>query len=75
MPELSFSGADVMKLAGNVASSEETFTVDDGKLELNGATAPSGTIADKISFTYTTTVDPGATYTVEGYRYTGWTED
>ena len=47
----------------------------DGKLELNGATAPSGTIADKISFTYTTTVDPGVTYTVEGYRYTGWTED
>ncbi|HAN13364.1 lipid-binding protein [Phocaeicola plebeius] len=75
VPELSFSGADVMNLAGNVASSEETFTVDDGKLELNGATAPSGTIADKISFTYTTTVDPGATYTVEGYRYTGWTED
>ena len=37
-----------MNLAGNVASSEETFTVTDGKLELNGATAPSGTIADKI---------------------------
>ena len=40
VPELSFSGADVMNLAGNVASSEETFTVTDGKLELNGATAP-----------------------------------
>ena len=40
MPELSFSGADVMNLAGNVASSKETFTVTDGKLELNGATAP-----------------------------------
>lgn len=75
VPELSFSGTDIMNLAGNVASSDETFTLTDGKLELNGATAPSGTVCDKISFTYTTTVDPGVTYTVEGYRYTGWTED
>ena len=64
VPELSFSGTDVMNLAGNVTSSEETFTLTDGKLELNGATAPSGTVSDKISFTYTTTVDPGVTYSV-----------
>ena len=56
-------------------SSDETFTLTDGLIELNGITAPSGTITDRISFTYTTTIDPGATYTVEGYRYTGWAED
>lgn len=72
---LSFWGSDIENLAGNVASSDESFTVTDGRIELNGITAPSGTVADRISFTYTTTVDPGATYTVEGYRYTGWGED
>ena len=80
VPELSFSGADVMNLAGNVASSEETVydhipSFDPATIDPEAAYVPSGTIADKISFTYTTTVDPGATYTVEGYRYTGWTED
>ncbi len=68
-------GTDIENLAGNVVSSDETFTLTDGLIELNGITAPSGTITDRISFTYTTTIDPGATYTVEGYRYTGWAED
>ena len=72
---LSFSGTDIENLAGNVTSSKETFTVTDGKVELKGITAPSGTIADKISFSYTTTKDPGTVYTVEGWRYTGWPED
>lgn len=72
---LTFSGSDIENLAGNVASSTETFTITDGKLVLNGATAPSGTTADKLTFTYTTTKDPGVTYSVEGYRYTGWPED
>jgi len=72
---LTFSGSDIENLAGNVASSTETFTLTNGKLELNGITTPSGTVTDKISFTYTTTKDPGATYTVSGYRYTGWPED
>lgn len=75
VPALSFSGSDIENLAGNVASSSERFTLTDGKLELKGATAPSGTVTDKITFSYTTTKDPGATYTVTGYRYTGWNED
>lgn len=75
VPALSFSGSNIENLAGNVASSTETFTLTDGKLELKGVTAPSGTIADKISFTYTTSKDPGATYSVVGWRYTGWPED
>lgn len=72
---LSFSGTNVQNLAGNVTSSQEAFTVTDGKVALQGVTAPSGTVTDKISFTYTTTKDPGAVYTVEGWRYTGWPED
>ena len=70
---LTFSGT-AMNLAGNVASSDENFTVANGKIELNGAAAPSGTVCDKISFTFTRENFPGKTYTVTGYRYTGWTE-
>lgn len=70
---LTFSGT-AMNLAGNVTSSNENFTVSNGKIELKGATAPSGTVCDKISFTYTRDNFPGKTYTVTGYRYTGWTE-
>lgn len=72
---LTFSGAQIKNLAGNITSSSETFTLTNGKLELKGIKAPSGTMADKISFTYTTTKDLGATYTVVGWRYTGWPED
>ena len=72
---LSFSGTNIENLAGNVASSSETFTLTDGKLELNSITAPSGTVTDKISFTYTTSKDPGVTYSVTGWRYTWWPED
>ncbi len=70
---LTFSGT-AMNLAGNVTSSNENFTVSNGKIELKGATAPSGTVCDKISFTFTRDNFPGKTYTVTGYRYTGWTE-
>jgi hypothetical protein len=70
---LTFSGT-AMNLAGNVTSSNENFTITNGKIELKGATAPSGTVCDKISFTFTRDNFPGKTYTVTGYRYTGWTE-
>lgn len=73
--ELTFSGSNIMNLAGNVTTSTETFNITDGKIELKGATAPSGTVADKISFTYTRTKFSGKTYKVTGYRYTGWPED
>lgn len=72
---LTFSGSQIENLAGNVTSSTHTFSLTDGKIELKGIKAPSGTIADKISFSYTTTKDPGVTYTVTGWRYTGWDED
>lgn len=72
---LTFLGSQIENLAGNVTSSTQTFTLTDGKVELKSIEAPSGTVTDKISFTYTTTKDPGVTYSVEGWRYTGWEED
>lgn len=72
---LSFSGSNVENLAGNVVASSETFSVSDGKIVLNGATAPSGTVGDKISFTFTNSRFPGKTFKAEGYRYTGWSGD
>lgn len=71
---LTFSGSNE-NLAGNVASSDETVTITDGSVVLKGVTAPSGTVCDKVSFTFTRTNFPGKTYTVTGYRYTGWSED
>ncbi len=73
--ELTFSGSNVENLAGNMVSSTETFTVSDGQVTLQGITAPSGTVCDKISFTFTNSRFPGKTYKAEGYRYTGWPED
>lgn len=75
LSDLSFSGSNIMNLAGNVTTSTETFTVTSGKIELNGITAPSETVTDKISFTFTRTLRPGKTYTVVGFRYTGWPDD
>ena len=72
---LSFSGSNIENLAGNVASSTNTFTLTDGKIILKGATAPSGTVSDSIYFTFTNSRFPGKTYTAQGYRFTGWSED
>lgn len=72
---LTFSGANIENLAGNVIISTETFSVTNGNLTLNGVTTQSGTVTDAISFTFTNSRFPGKTYSVEGYRYTGWNED
>ncbi|KAA6325373.1 hypothetical protein EZS27_025409 [termite gut metagenome] len=72
---LSFSGSGIENLAGNVTSSSNTFSVTDGQVKLKGATAPSGTTSDAISFTFTNSRFPGKTYKAEGYRYTGWEGD
>jgi len=75
LSSLTFSGSNVENLAGNVTSSTNTFTVTNGQMTLDGGTAPSGTIADSISFTFTNSRFPGKTYTAKGYRYTGWSGD
>lgn len=72
---LTFSGTSIENLAGNVATSTNTFTLTEGKVVLNGATAPSGTVCDAIFFTFTNSRFPGKTYKAVGYRFTGWTED
>lgn len=72
---LTFSGSSIENLAGNVATSTNTFTLTEGMVVLKGATAPSGTVCDAISFTFTNSRFPGKTYTAVGYRYTGWSED
>ena len=72
---LSFSGSNIENLAGGVASSSETFSVTDGIVVLNGATSPSETVTDKISFSFTNSRFPGETFRAEGYRYTGWSGD
>ncbi|MDR1980423.1 MAG: hypothetical protein LBQ39_02225 [Tannerellaceae bacterium] len=72
---LTFAGNNVENLAGNVVTSTTTFSVTDGQVVLQGVTTPSGTQADAISFTFTNSRFPGKTYTVVGYRYTGWSED
>ncbi|MCD7916736.1 MAG: hypothetical protein LUG96_16690 [Tannerellaceae bacterium] len=73
--KLLFYGADIENLAGNLISSDETFTLTNGQLILAGFMAPSNTITDKISFTFINSRFPGEIYTAEGYRYTGWSGD
>ncbi|MFT4224423.1 lipid-binding protein [Dysgonomonas sp.] len=75
LSSLTFSGTSIENLAGNVATSTNTFTLTEGKVVLNGATAPSGTVCDAISFTFTNSRFPGKTYKAVGYRFTGWSED
>ncbi len=50
--------------------------VNNGKIEYGTATTPSGVPADKIYFELAFDDDePGMTYVVEGYRYTGFEAD
>ncbi|GHV51056.1 hypothetical protein FACS1894181_12400 [Bacteroidia bacterium] len=72
---LTFSGENIGNYAGNVAATTTTFSLTGGKVVLAGATAPSGTVTDAISFAFTNSRFPGKTYTATGYRYTGWAED
>lgn len=71
---MTFSGSGVENLAGNVASSEHTFTVS-GVVVEKGAKAPSGAVTESIKMTFSNSRFPGKTYTVTGWKYTGWPED
>ena len=68
------SGSNVENLAGNVASSSATFSVE-GVVVEQGATCPSGEVTEKITMTFTNSNFPGKTYKVTGWKYTGWSED
>lgn len=71
---MTFSGSGVENLAGNVASSSDTFSVD-GVVVEQGAKCPSGEVTESITMTFTNSNFPGKTYKVTGWKYTGWTED
>ena len=71
---MTFSGSAVENLAGNVASSTSTFTVE-GVVVEDGVKCPSGEVTESITLTFTNSKFPGKTYTVTGWKYTGWPED
>jgi hypothetical protein len=83
---LTFEGSNIENLAGNVVTSDYTFTLTGGKVTLNGAVAPSGDASqnedltedvksDAIEFTFTNSRFPGRTFKATGYRYTYWPGD
>ena len=71
---MTFSGSAVENLAGNVASSTSTFTVE-GVVVEDGVKCPSGEVTESITLTFTNSKFPGKTYKVTGWKYTGWPED
>lgn len=71
---MTFSGSGVENLAGNVASSSNTFSVE-GVVVEQGVKCPSGEITESITMTFTNSNFPGKTYKVTGWKYTGWPED
>ena len=71
---MTFSGTNVENLAGNVAHSTRTFSVE-GVVVENGAKCPSSEVTESITLTFTHSDFPGKTYKVTGWKYTGWPED
>lgn len=66
-----FSGTNVVNKNGDL-----TFTITDGKLLEKAAMAPgSKTITDSLYFNVVFSDDPTVTYTLAGYRKTGFAED
>jgi len=71
---LSFEG-DQVSNAYYTTSPIPTFNISGGKVEPDAYTTASGGKADKITFQMTDTRKPGKTFTVSGFRRTGWVED
>ncbi len=57
------------------STSSTTFSVSNGTVVLDGYDTASGYKADAIEFTFTNSKYPGETYTIKGFRKTGWEED
>ena len=70
--ELSFSGKDVFN---QVNGKYNRITITDGKVLEKQATTTGGNVSDSIYFQIQFSDDPGNTYTVEGYRRTGFAPD
>ena len=54
---------------------DDNTTIQNGKIMVGAATAPSGTVTDSIYFEVKWASDNVHTYIGSGYRYTGWPED
>lgn len=71
---LSFEG-DLVSNTYYTTSPIPTFNISGGKVEPDAYTTATGGKADKITFQMTDTRKPGKTYTVSGFRRTGWIDD
>lgn len=71
---LTFNGDKIPNLldATDGVNSTTTVTITNGTVAINGFDTASGHKADKIQFTMTNSKYPGKTYTVIGFRKTGW---
>ncbi len=65
-----FSGTDLPELYWDV-----TVTISEGKVIPNGATAPSGTVVDSITFNAVFSDIPDEVWVYSGYKRTGFLED
>lgn len=71
---LSFEG-DQVSNTYYTTSPIPTFNITEGKVEPDAYTTATGGKADKITLRMTDTRKPGKTYTVSGFRRTGWYDD
>jgi hypothetical protein len=71
---LSFGG-DIVTNTYYTTTPTPTFSITEGKVELNGYNTATGGKSDKISFRMTDTRKAGKTYTVSGFRRTAWPDD
>lgn len=67
---LTFSGQGLDNI-----QSDNTVTVTEGKITLEGGTSTSGLTTDAISFKIELSDEPGVVYTATGIRKTGFIED
>ncbi len=72
VPGLTFSATNA---ADASVTTGATFSITEAKITLKAITMPSGEVADKIAFKYTTSKLPGRVFLFEGYRRTLWPED
>lgn len=74
MNDYTFGGVDLDDYIGNSANVTDKVTVS-GQCGHNAFKTTSGTVTDKITFTYSRSDQPGYHYRVTGFKYTGWAED
>lgn len=67
---LTFSGQGLSNI-----QSDNTVTISEGKITLEGGTSTSGLVTDAISFKIEMSDEPGVVYTATGHRKTGYIED